>query len=80
MRPAGAVRAGDWKLIEYFEDGRLELYNLRDDIGEQNNLAYVAPQRTRDLHRLLKDWRTSVGAPVPSEPNPKYVPERTKAS
>ncbi|MHC4624870.1 MAG: sulfatase [Planctomycetota bacterium] len=47
--PAGVVRQGDWKLIEYFEDGRLELYNLKDDIGEKNNLAQHKPDKTRQL-------------------------------
>ncbi|MHC4155841.1 MAG: sulfatase [Planctomycetota bacterium] len=73
--PAGVVRQGDWKLIEYFEDGRLELYNLKDDIGEQNNLAQKMPGKTRQLHELLKQWRKSVNAPVPTELNPAYNPD-----
>jgi arylsulfatase A-like enzyme len=72
--PAGAVRAGDWKLIEFFEDGRLELYNLKDDIGEKRNLADKLPDRTRALHRRLAAWRRRVGAPVPTKRNPKYDP------
>jgi arylsulfatase A-like enzyme len=72
--PAGVIRRGDWKLIEYFEDGRLELYNLKDDIGEQNNLAHKMPDKTRQLHGLLKQWRKSVNAPVPTELNPAYSP------
>ena len=72
--PAGAVRAGNYKLLEFFEDGRLELYNLKDDIGENNNLAEKMPERTSQLHKLLKDWRKSVDAPVPTERNPKYNP------
>ncbi|HUW18835.1 MAG TPA: sulfatase [Sedimentisphaerales bacterium] len=73
--PAGAMRQGDWKLIEYFEDGRLELYNLKDDISERNNLAQRMPDKTRELHELLKKWRKSVNAPVPTELNPAYNPE-----
>jgi arylsulfatase A-like enzyme len=76
--PAGAVRQGYWKLIEYFEDGRLELYNLKDDIGEQNNLAQDMPAKTRELHGLLKGWRKGVNAPVPTELNPRYDPEFKK--
>jgi arylsulfatase A-like enzyme len=72
--PAGAVRAGDWKLIEFFEDGRLELYNLKDDVGESKNLAEQRPEKTRVLHRLLKEWRKSVKAPVPTGKNPAYDP------
>ncbi len=73
--PAGAVRAGDWKLIEFFEDGRLELYNLRDDIGEEHDLAEVDPNRRDILHRLMLDWREQTGAPVPVELNPLFDPD-----
>ena len=72
--PAGAVRKGNWKLIEYFEDGTLELYNLKDDIGEENNLAQEMPKKTKQLHKLLKNWRKSIKAPVPAELNPQYNP------
>jgi arylsulfatase A-like enzyme len=72
--PAGAVRSGDWKLIEFFEDGNLELYNLKNDIGEKNNLAEKKPEKTKELHRILIEWRKSVNAPVPTERNPKYDP------
>ena len=73
-RPCGAVRAGDFKLIEYFEDGDLELYNLKDDIGEQNNLVDTMPEKAAELHTLLLDWRKEVNAPVPTELNPEYDP------
>lgn len=63
--PAGAVRSGDWKLIEFFEDGRLELYNLKDDLGETTNLADQLPRKREELHKLLKDWRAAVNAPMP---------------
>jgi len=65
-KPAGAVRSGDWKLIEFFEDGRLELYNLKDDIGEQNNLAGKNPEKVKELGAKLVAWRTSVGAKMPT--------------
>jgi arylsulfatase A-like enzyme len=64
--PVSAALSRDWKLLEYFEDGRLELYNLRDDPGEQNNLAAAAPERVRDLHGRLRAWRESVRAPMPA--------------
>jgi arylsulfatase A-like enzyme len=73
-RPGAAVRAGDWKLIEYFEDGALELYDLKDDISEQNNLVEVMPEKTAELHRLMLAWRKAVDAPVPTELNPEYNP------
>ena len=72
--PAGAVRMGDWKLIEYFEDGGLELFNLKDDVGEQNNLADKLPDKVKQLHAALSAWRKEVNAPVPTTPNPKYDP------
>ncbi len=73
--PAGAIRKGDWKLIEFFEDGRIELYNLKDDIAEKNNLASTKPDKARELHKLLADWRRSLNAPVPTTPNPEFDPE-----
>jgi arylsulfatase A-like enzyme len=72
--PAGAVRQGDWKLIEFFEDGRLELYNLKDDVGEQNNLAEKMPEKAKELYELMIAWRKSVDAAVPTKLNPAYDP------
>jgi len=69
--PGSSVRAGDWKLIEFFEDGRLELYNLRDDIGEARNVAAGNPGIVQELHTLLADWRASVEAKIP-QPNPDF--------
>jgi uncharacterized sulfatase len=73
--PAGAIREGDWKLIEFYEDGRLELYNLKDDIGEQENLAEVKPRRAKAMQHKLAAWRDAVGAEMPV-PNPDYDPAR----
>lgn len=73
--PAGAIREGDWKLIEFYEDGHLELYNLRNDIGEQNNLAEGESARAKAMHAKLAAWRESVGAEMPTE-NPDYDPAR----
>ena len=66
-RPSAAIRAGDYKLIEWFEDGAVELYNLKTDIGEQNNLATELPEKTAALEGLLEDWRKEVGALMPVE-------------
>lgn len=69
--PASAMRMGDWKLIETFEDGRLELYDLRQDIGETHNLADQQPQRARRMQQMLADWRRQVQAKMPERnPNP----------
>lgn len=72
-RPCGAIRAGDYKLIEFFEDGRHELFNLNSDPGESNNLVEQEPDRVRDLEHRLAFWRKSVGARL-LEANPPYVP------
>jgi arylsulfatase A-like enzyme len=64
--PVGVVRAGDWKLLEFYEDGRLELYNLRDDLGEQNNLAGQRPDRARQMQTQLAAWRQAMNAPMPT--------------
>lgn len=69
--PGSSVRVGDYKLIEFFEDGRLELYNLRTDIGEENNLVGQADDLAQTLHQQLVAWRASVEAQLP-QPNPAY--------
>ncbi|MBN2136497.1 MAG: sulfatase [Sedimentisphaerales bacterium] len=74
MTPASAVRAGPWKLIEFFEDSRIELYNLDDDIGEKVNLADANPERAAQLLRILRDWRKRTNAPVPTQRNSLYSP------
>ena len=71
--PSGAVRDRDWKLIEFYEDGSLELYNLRDDPGERRNLIAREPKRATELHEKLKRWRSSAAAAMPSA-NPDYDP------
>ena len=63
--PAGAIRVGDFKLIEFFETGEIELYNLAQDIGEQNNLAASQPEKAAELHGQLRTWREALGAPMP---------------
>lgn len=72
--PAGAIRKGDWKLIEWFETGRLELYNLANDIGEAKELSKQNPDKLAELHTDMKRWRTQVKAPVPTTPNPQFDP------
>lgn len=58
-RSSGAVRKGDWKLIEFYDKQTIELYNLAEDIGEKNNLSEKYPQKAQELLNLLKDWRKS---------------------
>src|SRR5207237_5543354 len=68
---AGAIRAGDYKLIEFYEDGRLELYHLGRDIGEGVNLATRDRARAARMREMLERWRRSVDARMPSQ-NPKF--------
>jgi len=77
--PAGAIRRGDWKLIEFFgvdaADTRCELYNLKDDIGEKNDLAAKMPDKAGELRQKLIAWRKSVGARLPVK-NPDHDPDK----
>ena len=68
-RPAGAVRDGDWKLVEHYDDDRVQLFNLANDIGESRNLASAEPARTAALREKLRAWRKSVDAQE-NRPNP----------
>ncbi len=74
-RPGGVVRRGDWKLIEHYEDGRKEIFNLGDDPGETADLAAANPDVVRDLHAKLVEWRSAVGAKMPT-PNPDWKGDR----
>jgi len=76
-RPSGAVRAGDYKLIEWYENGAVELYNLRDDISEKEDLADLPrpagpgtagkmPQKAAELKAMLAEWRKQVSAKMPA--------------
>ena len=63
--PVGAIHAGDFKLLEFFETGAVELYNLRDDLGEKRNLAAQSPQQVQELRARLAAWRKRIGAEMP---------------
>ncbi len=70
-RPAGAIRDGSWKLIESYETGACELYNLANDVGESTDLAAKEPARVADLRGKLEKWRREVGAQA-NAANPKF--------
>ena len=65
--PVSTVQAGDWKLMEFLEDGHLELYNLGDDLGESRNLAGAMPEKAAELRLKLLAWRKEVNAPMPGK-------------
>ena len=77
--PNGIIRDGDWKLIEWFEDGALELYNIPQDLSEKTNLAAQQPVRVKELHAKLIAWRKEVGALMPT-PNPDFDPNKKPAA
>jgi len=64
-RLGGAIRAGDYKLIEHYDDGSVELYNLADDIGERNDLAQRLPKKTKTLKQNLDQWLKKSNAKMP---------------
>ncbi|MFH1266546.1 MAG: sulfatase [Planctomycetota bacterium] len=69
--PYGAIRRGDWKLIEVYEDMHVELYNLKDDLGETTDLTAQHPELAATLRAKLHQWRAEVGAQMPvTNPQP----------
>ena len=79
LPPAVTVVAGDWKLIRIFYDGEngahgYRLYNLKDDLGERNDLAAAQPDRVKQLDALIEQFLTDTKAVTP-KPNPAYDPK-----
>jgi arylsulfatase A-like enzyme len=72
-RPAGAVRNGRWKLVEHYDDGRVELFDLENDAGETRDLSAAEPARTAALRGRMRNWRAEVGAQE-NTPNPAFDP------
>jgi arylsulfatase A-like enzyme len=72
-RPHSALRHGDWKLIEWLEDGKVELYDLSNDLSEARELSATQPERAAALRKELHAWREQVGAQMPT-PNPNFQP------
>ena len=74
--PYSSIKAKDWRLVEFFEDGgSIELYNLKDDISEALDLSATNPEIVQDLHQRLKQWRKDIGAQMMTE-NSNFDPER----
>ena len=71
--PYGAVRSGGWRLVEFYEDMHVELYDLTNDVGEKTDLAAKMPEKRDELRRKLHEWRKAVGAQMPV-PNPDFKP------
>jgi hypothetical protein len=69
--PGGAILDGDYKLLEYFENGTVQLFNLKNDIEEQKDLSKIEIEKTKELKEKLHKWRKKVGAQM-MKPNPDY--------
>lgn len=69
--PGSSIRYGKWKLIEFYEDMRYELYDLENDISETNDLSDSYPEKRDELKNLLEDWKKSIGAKIPKR-NPDW--------
>jgi arylsulfatase A-like enzyme len=76
--PVSLIQSGPWKLMEFLEDGHLELYNLSQDIGETKNLANEMPDKTNELHARLAAWRAEVHAPMPMKNTGDAVSPKAK--
>ena len=63
--PGGAIRLGKYKLLEYYENGSVQLFDLENDLGEQDDLSKAKPEITRKLLKMLHDWRREVDAKMP---------------
>lgn len=79
MKPGSALRVGNYKLVHWLEDHRIELFDLANDIGETSNLAAKMPDKAKELYQKLETWRNQVGAMMP-RPNPAYAHEQPDTS
>jgi arylsulfatase A len=75
MTPASAIRAGDWKLIHYYEDNRMELFNLKNDPAENKNLITAQSAKAKALRKKLDAWRNETDAKAPTK-NPDWRPRK----
>jgi arylsulfatase A-like enzyme len=71
-RPGTTIRWKQWKLLQYFEDNTIELYNLETDLGEQHNIVEDHPDIKKLLLDKIKTWQLENNAPIPTQLNPKY--------
>ncbi len=77
-RPCSLIRIGDWKLHQYFEDGGIELYNLKDDIGESHDLSVANKAKAAELLAKLKAWQNATSADIPLNMNPAFDAEKER--
>jgi arylsulfatase A-like enzyme len=77
-KPSSAIRKGNWKLIEFYETAKPQLYDLSSDPSESKDLADTNTEKTDLLLKTLHDWQKEIGAAIPSGANPKYDPDSKK--
>ena len=75
MGASGAVRSGDYKLVERFANGKLELFNLKDDVGETKDLSLKFPEITKELHKKMQIWRKETNSMMPKAKSAKNTPK-----
>ncbi len=75
-RPVSTIRSGDFKLHQFYEDGHVELYNIRADIGETKDLSKSDPAKVKELRARLETWKQQTNAPIPTKLNPEYGVKR----
>ena len=75
-RPVSVILKDDWKLIENYEDGRIELYHLKTDLGEKQDVSQNCPQKVKELKTLLDNWKKRTNAPCHFKKNPYYQPSQ----
>ena len=78
MGASAAIRVGDYKLVERFADGKLELFNLTNDVGETKDLSSEFPEITKELHKKMKTWRQETNSMMPKAKKPKKTLKKTK--
>jgi len=91
-RPVSVIMKGDWKLMMFHEEwvldgggqnldknNSIELYNLKDDIAEQNNLAHLDIRKKNELLKELMDWQKQLEAPIPTNPDPEYLDKNKRS-
>ena len=76
--PVSVIRSGNWKLLEFLEDGKLELYDISKDIGEKNDLSKSNAEKTSELAQKLRAWRIAINAPMPTKNTPKPSPTQNR--
>lgn len=77
--PSSIIRKGDWKLMQFFESDKTELYNIKQDLSEKNDLAASHPEKVAELLKQMQKWQAETKAVIPTRLNPAFDPKAEKA-